>query len=87
MEAAGLIAAEALARGERGIRRAYSLTPAGARELVRWVAGQEAAPPVRAPAYLTATHLEYGSFDEARRRFREHRPPSGHASMSWKWTV
>jgi PadR family transcriptional regulator AphA len=83
MEAAGLITAEALARGERGTKRAYSLTAAGARELVGWVAEQEAAPPVRAPAYLKAMYQEYSSFDDARRRFREHR--DHHRGMLEHW--
>lgn len=73
MEAAGLIGAESLLRGERATKRAYSLTEAGARELVRWVAEVETAHPVRDPAYLKATYYEYGSFDEVRRQFREHR--------------
>lgn len=73
MEAAGLISAEAQPRGQRGTKRAYSLTDAGARELVRWVAEVETYPPVRDPAYLKATYYEYGSFDEARRQFEEHR--------------
>ncbi|GII23402.1 PadR family transcriptional regulator [Planosporangium mesophilum] len=73
MEADGLIEAEALPRGERGTKRAYSLTVAGAAELMRWVAETETSPPVRDPAYLKATYYEYGSFDQARRQFREHR--------------
>jgi len=73
MEAAGLIEAEALPRGERGTKRAYSLTGDGARELARWVAEVETAPPVRDPAYLKATYYEFGSFDQARRQFRAHR--------------
>jgi DNA-binding PadR family transcriptional regulator len=73
MEADGLIEAESLPRGERGTKRAYSLTDAGAEELVRWVAALETSPPVRDPAYLKATYYEYGSFDQARQQFRAHR--------------
>lgn len=84
MEAAGLVTAEALPRGERGTKRAYSLTADGAGELVRWVAEQEALPPVRDPAYLKATYLEYGSFDQARGRFREHREQHRRVLEHWQ---
>lgn len=83
MESGGLIEAESLPRGERGTKRAYSLTEAGARELARWVAELETAAPVRDPAYLKATYFEYGSFDEARRHFREHR--DHHRAMMQHW--
>ncbi|WP_255951099.1 PadR family transcriptional regulator [Streptomyces odontomachi] len=83
MESGGLIEAESLPRGERGTKRAYSLTEAGARELARWVAELETAAPVRDPAYLKATYFEYGSFDEARRHFREHR--NHHRAMMQHW--
>lgn len=83
MEGSGLIEAESLPRGERGTKRAYSLTEAGARELARWVAQVETAAPVRDPAYLKATYFEYGSFDEARRHFREHR--DHHRAMMEHW--
>jgi PadR family transcriptional regulator AphA len=73
METAGLVEAESLPRGERGTKRPYSLTPAGAEELVAWVRLQETAPPVRDPAYLKACYFEYESFEETRRHFQEHR--------------
>jgi PadR family transcriptional regulator, regulatory protein AphA len=73
MEAVGLVEAESLPRGERATKRPYSLTAAGAEELVAWIRLQETAPPVRDPAYLRATYFEYESFEETRRHFQEHR--------------
>src|ERR1700728_1727527 len=66
MEAVGLVEAESLPRGERATKRPYSLTAAGAEELVAWIRLQETAPPVRDPAYLRATYFEYESFEETR---------------------
>ena len=84
MEGAGWITAESLPRGERGTKRAYSLTRAGAQELVRWVVDQETPPPVRDPAYLKATYFEYGSFDDARRQFAEHRDHHRRVLEHWQ---
>jgi DNA-binding PadR family transcriptional regulator len=83
MEAAGLIEAESLPRGEHGTKRPYSLTEAGAEELVRWVTDVASAPPVRDPSYLKATYYEYGSFDQARQHFREHRDHHRAAMEHW----
>jgi len=83
MEAAGLVEAESLPRGERATKRPYSLTAAGAEELVAWVRRQETAPPVRDPAYLKATYFEYESFDETRQHFREHR--DHHRAVQEHW--
>ena len=84
MEAAGLVTAESLPRGEKGTKRAYSLTGAGAGELLRWIAEQEAVPPVRDPAYLKATYFEYASFDEVRSHFREHRDQHRRVLDHWQ---
>jgi PadR family transcriptional regulator AphA len=84
MEAAGLVTAESLPRGEKGTKRAYSLTGDGARELLRWVAEQEAAPAVRDPAYLKATYFEYISHDEVRQHFREHRDQHRRVLEHWQ---
>jgi PadR family transcriptional regulator AphA len=73
LEADGLVTAEALPRGERGTKRAYSVTAAGADELMRWVTTIETPPRQRDPAHLKATYFEYASFEDARRQFREHR--------------
>lgn len=83
MEAAGLVEAESLARGARATKRAYSLTAAGAEELVAWVAREDETPPVRDPAYLKATYYEYESFEETRRHFREHR--DRHRAVQERW--
>lgn len=84
METAGLVEAESLPRGERATKRAYSLTEAGAIELVAWVRSSEVAAPVRDPAYLKATYFEYESFDETRRHFREHREHHHAAQEHWQ---
>ena len=84
MEEAGLVTAESLPRGERGTKRAYSLTAAGAEELLRWVAELTVAPPVRDPAYLKATYFEYGTYDEARRHFGEHRDHHRRLVAHWQ---
>jgi PadR family transcriptional regulator AphA len=73
LEAEGLVTAVDLARGAKGTKRAYSVTEAGAVELMRWAADVEVPPRPRDAAYLKATYYEYGSFDDARRQFREHR--------------
>jgi PadR family transcriptional regulator AphA len=73
METAGLVKAQSLPRGQHATKRPYSLTEAGAEDLVAWVRRQETSPPVRDPAYLKATYFEYESFDETRQHFREHR--------------
>lgn len=73
LEALGMVVAEDLPRGTHGVKRAYSLTTDGAAELVRWVVEVETPARPRDAAYLKATYYEYGSFDDARRQFREHR--------------
>lgn len=83
MEEAGLVEAEVRPRGERGTKRPYSLTEAGAEELVAWVRRHEATPPVRDPAYLKATYFEYESFEDTRRHFREHR--DHHRAVQEHW--
>jgi DNA-binding PadR family transcriptional regulator len=70
-----LVVAETQARGARKLatKRAYSLTGEGLEELRRWVRLRERPAPFRDRAYLKATYLEYGSYDEAREQFRAHR--------------
>jgi PadR family transcriptional regulator AphA len=72
LEEAGLITAESVTRGDRGIKRTYSITEAGLGQLVEWV--EEPTPPVpeRDAFLLKATYLEYGSFANARRQFEAH---------------
>jgi PadR family transcriptional regulator, regulatory protein AphA len=70
-----LVVAETQPRGSRKLatKRAYNLTEEGLEELRRWVRLRERPVPFRDRAYLKATYLEYGSFDEARDQFRAHR--------------
>lgn len=75
LEGEGLVVAETRPRGEKALatKRAYALTEAGAAELRRWVTEIAPPPPVRDTAYVKATYLEYGSYQQARRQFRAHR--------------
>jgi PadR family transcriptional regulator, regulatory protein AphA len=71
----GLVHATEIPRGSKELatKRSYRLTPEGATELLRWVTEVEAPPPVRDPAYVKATYLEYGSARQAREQFLAHR--------------
>lgn len=75
LEAEGLVSANTLPRGNRALatKRAYELTGDGAAELGRWVAAIDDPPGLRDTAYVKATYLEYGSYDDARAQFRAHR--------------
>jgi PadR family transcriptional regulator, regulator of vanillate utilization len=87
LEAAGLVTAESVTRGDRGIKRTYSITEAGHGDLVEWV--EELQPPPPAPErdafYLKATYLEYGSFANARRQFEAHL--DYHEGLRRRWEV
>lgn len=84
MEAAGLIEAESMPRGERATKRAYSLTSSGADELVTWVRGHRPVPPVRDPRYLQAAYFEYESLEETRRHFVEQRDHYRSVQEHWR---
>nr|MDT0660378.1 PadR family transcriptional regulator [Micromonospora sp. DSM 115978] len=75
LEQEGLVVANPQPRGARALatKRPYSLTATGAEELQRWVAEVEPPAPVRDPAYVKATYLEYVSPQIAREQFRAHR--------------
>lgn len=72
LEEAGLITAESVTRGDRGIKRTYSITEAGLGLLVEWVEEPTTPVPERDAFLLKATYLEYGSFANARRQFEAH---------------
>lgn len=72
LESDGLITGRAEARGERGIKRLYSITDDGREELRRWVEEPTALQRERDAAYLKATYFEFGSFASARRQFQAH---------------
>ena len=84
MEAAGLVSATSLRRGERATKRAYSLTAEGAEQLVSWVRRDHPSPAVRDPAYLRATYFEYASFEEVRRLLRAHRDHHREVQEQWQ---
>jgi DNA-binding PadR family transcriptional regulator len=72
LESERLVVAHDVPRG-RATKRAYTLTPAGAAELRRWVGEVQPPPRVREPAYLKATYYEYAPLSVARAQFAAHR--------------
>jgi PadR family transcriptional regulator, regulatory protein AphA len=72
LESAGLISAAVVPRGEKAVKRRYSLTQAGLEELIRWVNEPQELPKMRDAVYLKATYYEFGSYDNAIRQFEEH---------------
>lgn len=70
MEADGLVAVELSPRGQKAVKRLYSITPAGRTELERWV--KEPSPPerVRDAQRLKATYLEFAEYEDARQYFK-----------------
>lgn len=72
MEQAGLVVAEEQARGERGTRRVYSITPAGEQSFRDWFASPPDYLRVRDPAHLRAAYLEAATPDQARAFLHAH---------------
>lgn len=72
MEAEGLIRGEEQARGERGTRRMYHLTPEGDAAFLAWMAAPLDYQRVRDPAHLRAAYLEAGTPADARAFLRAH---------------
>lgn len=72
MESEGLIEGEEQARGERGTRRMYHITPAGEQAFLDWMAAPPEYQRVRDPAHLRAAYLETASPADARAFLRAH---------------
>lgn len=72
MESAGLVEAEEQARGERGRRRVYHVTPEGDQDYLDWMNGPLSYSRVREPATLKASYLESASPEAARRFLHDH---------------
>lgn len=72
MEHLGLIEGEEQARGERGTRRVYHVTPAGHEAFLQWMAEPIDYQRVRDPAHLRAAYLESAQPDDARAFLRRH---------------
>jgi len=72
MEGDGLVTAESTRRGQRGVKRIYSITPAGVEEFRRWVSEVTMPDRVRDAQRLKAAYLEFGDFDNARRHLQSH---------------
>ncbi|WP_460773113.1 PadR family transcriptional regulator [Microbacterium sp. GXF7504] len=72
MASEGLVEAEEQARGERGLRRLYHVTPAGEQAFVDWMNGPLDYQRFRDPAHLRAAYLESAEPDAARAFLRAH---------------
>jgi len=72
MEAAGLIEGEEQARGQRGTRRMYTVTPAGDADYLAWMQTPLDYQRVRDPAHLRAAYLENTTPEAARDFLRRH---------------
>jgi DNA-binding PadR family transcriptional regulator len=72
MEGDGLVAAESTRRGQRGVKRIYSITPVGVEEFRQWVSEVTIPDRVRDAQRLKAAYLEFGDFDNARRHLQSH---------------
>ncbi|GGH44703.1 PadR family transcriptional regulator [Microbacterium album] len=72
MENDGLVVGEDQARGERGTRRVYHVTPEGDQDYLRWMEEPLPYARVREPANLKAAYLEAASPAAARAFLRDH---------------
>ena len=72
MEAAGLVAATELPRGQKGVKREYRITEAGLAELRRQASTPVEPAHERDPYRLKAAYLEYADPKGARDQFRMH---------------
>lgn len=73
METEGLIEGEEQARGERGTRRLYHVTPAGEASFIEWMRTPLDYSRVRDPAHLRAAYLESTTPEAARTFLEAHR--------------
>jgi DNA-binding PadR family transcriptional regulator len=84
MEAEGLLAAEEIPRGERGVKRRYRLTEAGGVELTR-LAGTAVEPTREKDPYrLKAAYFEWASKDQARAQLELHIDHYEHWLSAWE---
>ena len=72
MASEGLIEAEDQARGERGMRRLYHVTPAGDQAFLAWMNSPLDYQRFRDPAHLRAAYLESAEPEAARAFLRGH---------------
>ena len=72
MATEGLIEAEDQARGERGMRRLYHVTPAGEQSFLAWMNSPLDYQRFRDPAHLRAAYLESAEPEAAREILRGH---------------
>lgn len=84
MEEAGLVSAEEIPRGEKALKRRYSLTDDGLAELRRWLSELPSYPPERDVPRLRTAYLEMADGDAARRFFRAHLDHHGRWLRMWE---
>lgn len=85
LEADGLITAESMPRGERAVKRTYSITGSGLEELISWVDEITPMLPPRDAFRLKATYFEYGSYGNARRQFQAY--VDHHEELLRRWEL
>lgn len=83
LEAEDLVVAVELPRGTKAVKRAYSLTAPGERELCRWVTEPDEPQGIRDPVYLKATYYEYTDPETVRHHFAAHR--AHHQELLHRW--
>ncbi|MCY3636052.1 MAG: PadR family transcriptional regulator [bacterium] len=72
MEAANLIKATEVPRGQKATKREYSITEAGKEELRRWVMEIHSLPAERDLSRLKAAYIDWGSYETGRRQLQNH---------------
>lgn len=87
MEAAGLLEAEVVARGERAEKRIYSISSAGLAELRSWATTPLTYPPERSAHRLRAAFLEWSTYEAARNQLLEHRNHFTRALRTWEHMI
>ncbi len=84
MEAEGLLAAEELPRGQRGVKRRYRLTEAGRVELSRLACTAVEPTREKDPYRLKAAYFEWAGKDQARAQLELHIAHYQHWLTAWE---
>jgi PadR family transcriptional regulator AphA len=72
MEAQGLVTAQVAPRGQRALKRIYSVTDAGMAELRRWATDFMPLPAQRDPIHLKAAFFDLAPLESVREQLRAH---------------
>jgi DNA-binding PadR family transcriptional regulator len=87
MEAAGLVTATTVSRGERATKRVYEITQAGLEQVRRWQATVEPISPERDGPRLKSAYYEWGTYDAIRRQLQEHLNHYAEYERQWRQVV